>query len=138
MSTMNAPAGFTEVPHTADVALRIWAPDDETLFMQAALGLNAVAGARTGSQSVVREITLHQADLVSLLVAFLSELVFLQEHEHLAFGEFDLVVAPPDLSGTLKGADILSLERPLKAATFHNLLIENTSRGLEAQIVFDV
>jgi SHS2 domain-containing protein len=138
MSTTRAPAGFKELPHTADIALLAWGPDDESLFAQAALGLNAIAGVRTGGQRVVREISLHQTDLASLLVGFLSELVFLQENEHLAFDKFDLEVSGQHVSGTLEGADILSLERPIKAVTFHNLMILTTEGGFEVEVVFDV
>jgi SHS2 domain-containing protein len=138
MSPTRPPAGFEEFPHTADIALRVWGPDNETLFTQAALGLNAIAGVRTGTQRVVRRISLHQTDLASLLVAFLSELVFLQENEHLAFHKSDLEVSAQNVSGTLQGADILSLERPIKAVTFHNLQILNTERGLEVEVIFDV
>jgi SHS2 domain-containing protein len=138
MHPARTPAGFKELPHTADIALRVWGPDNGSLFTQAALGLNAIAGVLTGSQRVVRELDLHQPDLASLLVAFLSELVFLQENEHLAFDTFDLEVTGTQVSGSLEGADILSLERPIKAVTFHNLLILTTERGFEVEVVFDV
>ena len=138
MPPHRTPAGFQELPHTADVALRVWGPDDASLFTQAALGLNAIAGVRTGSRRVLREIDLHQNDLPSLLVAFLSELVFLQENEHLAFDKLDLQVMGTHVSGQLAGADILSLERPIKAVTFHNLMILTTEHGFEIQVVFDV
>jgi SHS2 domain-containing protein len=138
MHPTRAPAGFEELPHTADVAIRVWAPDNESLFTQAALGLNTIAGVRTGSQRVVRDLDLHQTDLASLLVAFLSELVFLQENEHLAFDKFDLEVTGQHISGTLMGANILSLERPIKAVTFHNLRILSTQGGFEVEVVFDV
>jgi len=138
MSTTRAPAGFTELPHTADVALHAWGPDLLSLFTQAALGLNAIAGIRTGARRALRELNLQQADASSLLVAFLSELVFLQENERLAFDTFDLEVTAQHLSGRMSGGDILSIERPIKAVTFHNLQVLSTERGLEAEVVFDV
>jgi SHS2 domain-containing protein len=138
MPTTRTPAGFEELPHTADIALLAWGPDNVSLFTQAALGLNAIAGVQTGSERVTRDIDLHQDDLPSLLVAFLSELVFLQENERLAFDKLDLQVTGTRVSGTLAGADILSLERPIKAVTFHNLRILSTERGFEVEVVFDV
>jgi SHS2 domain-containing protein len=71
-------------------------------------------------------------------VEFLSELVFLQENEHLAFDKFDIEVTGQRASGMLEGAEILSLERPIKAVTFHNLRISSTEGGLEVDVVFDV
>jgi SHS2 domain-containing protein len=138
MTPPQLPAGFQELPHTADVALRVWAPDNDSLFTQAALGLNAIAGVRMSSQREVRGLALQQTDLASLLVEFLSELVFLQENEHLAFDKFDIEVTGQRAGGMLEGAEILSLERPIKAVTFHNLRILSTEGGLEVDVVFDV
>ena len=36
-------AGHEEVQHTADVAIRVWAPTLACLFVEAALGMNAIA-----------------------------------------------------------------------------------------------
>ena len=131
--------GFEEFPHTADCALRAWAPNLASLFAEAALGLNSVAGAEIGSGvRVTREISLHEADAESLLVAFLTELVYSQEQEGLGFDRFQLRVSNCDLSGTLDGSRLVSVSKPIKAVTFHNLEIRESERGQEAEIVFDV
>jgi SHS2 domain-containing protein len=38
----------------------------------------------------------------------------------------------------LYGAPILSMDKAIKAVTFHNLQIQKTRRGVEVEIVFDV
>ena len=74
----------------------------------------------------------------SLLVAFLSELVYLQEHEGLAFDQIDIQISGHRLAAELGGAKVGSIDKSIKAVTWHNLKIENTARGLEVEIVFDV
>ena len=131
--------GFEELPHTADCALRIWAPDLEALFVEAALGLNELAGARLGGAApTVREISLRSSDAESLLVAFLTDLIFFQEHENLGFSHFRLRLSGDTLSGSIEGSRLAFLTRPIKAVTFHNLRIRRTGRGQEVDIVFDV
>lgn len=131
--------GFEEVPHTADWAMRVWAEDLPTLFAEAAQGLNALCGARLENGPRVRR-TFEQeaADVESLLVAFLSELVFLQEQENLGFADFNVRLENLHLSVRMEGAQLGQLEKPIKAVTYHNISISKTRGGYEVQIVFDV
>jgi SHS2 domain-containing protein len=77
-------------------------------------------------------------DLESLLVAFLSELIYYQEQENLAFDTFDVRITDQMLKVEMEGAQIKSVDKAVKAATYHNLKIESTARGFETTIVFDV
>lgn len=142
--------GFEEISHTADWSVRVWAEDLPSLFAESARAMNMLAGVKTGTSPRVKRIFESDgADSESLLVAFLSELVYCQEQENLAFELFELKVEEPALTGaavskgqTLKvemvGAEILSVDKAIKAVTYHNLKIERTSRGLEVTLVFDV
>jgi SHS2 domain-containing protein len=131
--------GFEELPHTADCRFLAWGADRKSLFAQAAVGLNSVSGVHVDPDSRVRrEISVPGEDDESLLVGFLSELVFFQEHESLAFDSFDLAFADASLSAKLGGARIGSISRPVKAVTFHEIQIRRTRRGLEVEVVLDV
>ncbi len=131
--------GFREVPHTADVAIDVWAPDLESLFAEAARGFNAVAGAQlSASPRLIRDLNLHEMDDEGLLVAFLTELVYAQEQERLGFDVFDLRISDHQLVGTAHGAGLLALMKPIKAVTYHGLEIHPGRGPLEVQIVFDV
>jgi len=77
-------------------------------------------------------------DLESLLVAFLSELVYYQEQEDLTFDVFDLRIASQWLKVAMEGAQIESVDKAIKAVTYHNLRIERNAEGFETTIVFDV
>ncbi len=139
---------FEEIAHTADWSLRVWAEDAPGLFADAARGMYALAGARpvrspeTGQGSnasgAPRSLRLSAPDLESLLVAFLSELVYAMEQEHLVFENFRLEIEDHSLKVEMDGAPFESLNKVIKAVTYHNLHIRQTARGYETEIVFDV
>ena len=131
--------GFEEISHTADWSARIWAEDLPSLFTEAARAMNSLSGTIVGNKSrVTRTFETEGPDVESLLVAFLSELVYYQEQENLAFDLFELRIATQWLKVEMEGAQIQSVEKAIKAVTYHNLKIEKTAQGLETTIVFDV
>ena len=131
--------GFEEVSHTADWSARVWAPDLPSLFREAARAMNSLSGTVIGTgDRVSRTLEVEGPDVESLLVAFLSELVYYQEQENLTFDVFDLRVAGQWLKVAMQGAEIESIDKAIKAVTYHNLKIATTTDGLETTIVFDV
>jgi len=136
---MGAIAGYREQEHTADWALEVWAPDLPELFAQAARGMLALCGARLEAEPRLEcALELEAPDAESLLVAFLSELLYLAEMEYLGFDEFEISIDSNRLRGRICGAALSGLNKEIKAVTYHNLSIRKTSRGLEARVVFDV
>ena len=135
-------AGYREREHTADWELEVWGPDMHALLEQAARGMYALSGVRLWAfPRVSREIALEAADRESLLVAFLSELLYLTEEERIGFDRFDLDVSEGRdlrLRAILEGAEIESQSKEIKAVTYHNLKILEQGRKLKARIVFDV
>jgi SHS2 domain-containing protein len=135
---------FEEISHTADWALHVWAANLDQLFEESARGMNTLSGTRLEeSPQVERALSLSAADAESLLVAFLSELVYIGEHEHLGFDEIEVKIERAEtkscsLSAALHGARIMSQNKGIKAVTYHNLQIRQTGRGHEVEIVFDV
>lgn len=131
--------GFEEISHTADWSARIWAADLPALFVEAARAMNTLSGTTIGrGPRVRRSFDAEGPDVESLLVAFLSELVYYQEQESLAFDVFDLELTTQWLKAQMRGAQIESVDKPIKAVTYHNLRIEETTEGCETIIVFDV
>jgi len=136
---MEATAGYREHEHTADWELEVWAPDLRGLFVQSAQGMMALSGARLEQAPQVRRIfELEAPDPESLLVAFLGELLFLAETEGLGFDGFEITLLENRLRAGVSGAPLAWRDKEIKAVTYHNLTIRETSRGLEARIVFDV
>ncbi len=137
MSTPSA--GFREHAHTADWELEVWAPDLPTLFEQAARGMYALAGVRLRpGLRQERELELSAIDHESLLVAFLEELLYLESLEGLAFDTFEIEIEEKRLRVRLLGVPLASLDKEIKAVTYHNLHIRNSQHGYEVRIVFDV
>ena len=133
------PAGYRERPHTADWALDVWAPDLATLLQQAAMGMNALMGLQLRSDSrITRRLDLPAADRETLLVSFLTELLYFAGRDDVGFDAFDLTLNGDRLAADLSGAPIEAQAKEIKAVTYHNLEIRQTERGLEATIVFDV
>ena len=131
--------GFEEISHTADWSARVWAADLPSLFTEAAQAMSSLSGMTIGSGSrVKRTFETEGSDVESLLVAFLSELVYYQEQENLAFDVFDVRVAAQWLKVQMEGAQIESVDKAIKAVTYHNLKIEKTVEGFETTVVFDV
>ena len=134
-----SPAGFEELPHTADWALRVWAPDLPSLFAESARGMYSLAGVTLSEgPRASRSYAAEALDPESLLVGFLSELLYAAEHARLAFDRFDIALQGNHLNAEMSGAPLRSITQEIKAVTFHNLRIEQTGRGREVEIVFDV
>ena len=131
--------GFEEISHTADWSVRVWAPDLRSLFAESARAMNTLAGTVTGqSPRLQRAFRSEGPDVESLLVAFLSELVYYQEQENLAFDTFEIQLSDKQISVIMEGAEIISTDKAIKAVTYHNLRVEETLRGVETVLVFDV
>jgi len=131
--------GFQEIEHTADWALKVWAPTLAELFQQAAVGMNSLAEIRLElGQRQTERLELTAIDAESLLVAFLTEIVLFGEEEDLGFDRFDVSLDELTLSANLSGGPIASQKKEIKAVTYHNLEIIQTAVGYEVVIVFDV
>ena len=131
-------SGFKEVPHKADIALDVFAPNLPELFINAAMGLYHILGVRKGTSDLEAvHISLDDMDSEGLLVAFLSELLYRVEvgyrgenfrlsirRNHLE-ADFDLTPASPP-------------RREVKAVTYHKLEIVEENSVFHTQIVFDL
>ena len=137
--TSITPAGFREQPHTADWALDVWAPDLIGLLRQAAHGMYALMHTRL--QAEPREtyrFEIVATDRETLLVTFLAELLYFTQRDAVGFDHLDLTYDGKRLTTEAEGAPIESIAKEIKAVTYHNLVVHETERGLEATIVFDV
>lgn len=136
---MDERSGFNEIEHTADWELEVWAPDLEGLLEQAARGMYSLNGAALEpGPRTKRSLQLEAQDSESLLISFLSELLYLAEAEGLGFDTFQLQIQDYRLTAGLEGAPLRQVSKEIKAVTYHNLKVEAGPQGLRASIVFDV
>ena len=133
-------AGFEEIEHTADWAYRVWAPNLEQLFIQAAQGLYSLVGVQlAASTRVVRDINLRGVDRESLLIAWLNELLYFHESENLGFDRLEILnLEANQIDARVTGATVEQWIKDIKAATYHNVTIRSTETGFEVTIVLDV
>lgn len=148
---------YQEIHHTADWGLRVWAGDLPGLFIEAARGMLALMGARpvtdgksstqeeagqvTGS-TPPRRLTLTAPDAEALLVAFLSEILYLVEQERLTLEDLRLTILPGEETWQLHAEGLprplASVQKLIKAVTFYNLHIQSDENGYSVEVVFDV
>jgi len=132
---------FEELPHTADWSFRAFGKDLRELFEHAAYALFALEGAHAEDKAnpIPRTVQVDGIDYESLLVNWLTELLYLQESRRETYQRFDIeTLAPTALRAQVFGAPIARLDKIIKAVTYHNLSIEQTANGWEAVVVVDV
>ena len=135
-------AGFEEVAHTADLEIKVWGPDLESLFQAAAEGMYHLCGledSEKGFSAVREQISLDAMDYEGLLILFLEELLYRLTEDYMLF-EIDRIIINDhfNLQAKLRGIQIKSYQRDIKAVTYHRLNIRGTDMGYTVNIVFDI
>lgn len=134
-----SPYGYREISHTADWELEVWAPNLVSLLEHAARGMYHLTDLKLAPYPrVTRKLEILCVESETLLIDFLTELIYLTESERVAFDGFNLEINGDLLIAKLTGSRIESLAKEIKAATYHNLEIRKSKDGLVANIVFDV
>lgn len=131
--------GYEEIEHTADLALRVWGEDFYSLLIHSAQGMYALMGVVPKLESRIEiNFQISQDSLETILVDFLSEVLYLVEDKKLAFRIFAFSTQEANLEVRATGNLVDSIDRNIKAVTFHNLDIKETTNGLATTITFDV
>lgn len=135
-------SGYEEVSHTADLEIRVWGKDLGSLFQSSAEGMFHLSGIEDyeeGFSSVKENISLEAMDYEGLLILFLEELLYRLTEDYLLFTVEKISVTNEfSLKAKLKGTQIRSYQRDIKAVTYHRLNILETETGYEVNIVFDI
>lgn len=133
--------GWEEIEHTADWSIRVWASTLEGVFKQAAAGMLALLDGQIEGEitPITRRFELQDDDRETLLVDWLTELIWLIESEDALITKID--VSMPDdasLNAMVQAIPGAVFGKHIKAATYHQLDIRKTNQGYETTIVFDV
>ena len=131
--------GYKELSHTADWSISVWADDLNGLFSESAAAMYSLMGVKlneSGLQS--RSLSLHSDDTECLLVAYLSELLFIMETEDLIAAGQEITVSSKSLEGEILLLPLHNLGKEIKAVTFSGMNIRSTEQGVQVEIVFDV
>jgi SHS2 domain-containing protein len=130
--------------HTADLGLRIRAPDLGTLFVEAGRALFAVIVEDLDTVEPRQELQIELAgdDREFLLFDWLKELLYRFDAQHLLFGRFQVHVDGTGLRATAWGEpldpDRHVLLHEVKAITYHGLTVEQTDQGWLAEVIVDI
>jgi len=132
-------SGYEELDHTADWAMRVWAADPATLFAACVRGMYALSGIEVGAgERVQRRIAMEAPDRETLLVDFLSELLFLAEEDGLAFDQLEIELNGTKLVAQLSGGPVAAIRKEIKAVTYHGMSIKQAGGEYSVEVVFDV
>ena len=83
--------GYELLDHTADMGIRVWADDVKGLFQEAARALfDIITDLEKVEARLDREVAVQGSGQEELMVAWLSELLYLHEVEELLFCDFAL------------------------------------------------
>jgi SHS2 domain-containing protein len=124
--------------HTADLGLRVTAPTLNALFADAARGLFAmiVEDPDTIRPDGIETVTLAGTDREYLLFDWLKHLLCL------VFAIFDVAVSDVGLTATVYGEPFTAGKhapgREVKAITYHELKVEPTADGWQAEVIVDI
>lgn len=143
---------FEQLPHTADIKLRVYGKTLKELFCNALNGMFqtvrpiapdcVIKEDRVVCDSLTEKHEVHVTaiDRDALLVDFLSEALYLSDAHNEAY--FDATIHELDnqnISATLHGVKIKGFEVvEIKAVTHHDLRIEQIDDVWCADIVFDI
>ena len=130
--------------HTADIGLQAYGSTLSELFIHAAQGMESLMVAPEQIRiEVKREVAVSGHDEISLLIAWLNELIVLFDTEYLLFKEFEIVlITETHVQGRAAGetynARRHDLSSAIKAVTWHEAAVERTPEGYKARIIFDI
>lgn len=142
-------SGFAAKPwevfeHTADVGLHAFGRNLRELFAHVAQGMESLMVSPEQVRiQVSREINVEGHDAISLLVNWLNELIFLFNTEYLIFCRFEIDdLTETSLHAIARGeaydAQRHDLSSAIKAATWHEAIVEQVEGGYRATIIFDI
>ncbi|HJJ47378.1 MAG TPA: archease [Methanocorpusculum sp.] len=135
---------FEELEHTADIRMKITAPDFSGLFSESGFALSKTLYGDYPQEisSAEFEIEAQGRDREELLVNFLSELLFLTETEYLVPMEFSLSVSEKAVCGKVRGVLFDRAKHfggiGVKGISYYGISLTESSVGAELIIIFDI
>jgi len=137
---------YEYIEHTADIVARAYGDSLDEAFAAAAEAMFGVIAGRSIVQATTRvTLQVESIDLPGLLVAFLSELIVINETDSLVLTDFSVRLFDDTHLEASAGAEAFDLGRhgegmPVKGISYHMLEIETGTPGQPCvvQVLFDV
>lgn len=135
---------YTIVNHTADIGIRARGEDMEQAYANAAKGMfSLITDLRKIRISLSRDISVDATDKETLMVAWLNELIFLFDTEHLLFKKFEIEELTDKRLKAKAYGEKVDVERHdikigIKSTTYHLLRVSREDDRYQVQVIFDV
>ena len=133
---------FEELDHTADVLMRVRGATVSELFSDAGRAMFHVMYGSCEDRGVVRRFALAAEDLESLLIDYLSELLFIADAENLVFCTFDVAIRGTRLSAVVTGEPFDPARHSdgslIKGVSYFGLEIVKEEDAYVVDIIFDI
>ncbi len=132
---------YKQIAHTADVGIAAYGKSMNTLFENAAAGMFSLITDLRRVRAVGEYRISMKADTPEdLMVAWLSELLFLHETQRLLFKRFEVKVKKNSLTAKIDG-EVMDrgrhhLHMVVKAVTYHMMDV-NPKKGV-VRVIFDI
>jgi len=134
-------AGFEILEHTADIGLRATAPTAAGVFEQATRGMAEIAGIWRSTRGHEHIIRVEGRDREGALVDWLSEVLYLHDTRNLALsGVLVDTVGEKNAAGRIWSSPLDDGDTAIqiKAVTYHQLVVRETTEGWSATVFFDI
>jgi SHS2 domain-containing protein len=133
---------YQELPHTADILVRVNASSVEELFSESVSALMNVLYGSDRKNKTTKEISLSSENIDNLLVEFLSEILFLSETERFVVSSCSVSVLGLSLHAQLTG-EKFSQERhgmgtEVKGISYSGASVQKIAGGYQVDILLDV
>ena len=131
---------WTELPHTADWAIRVTGDSQRQLFARSAAAMFALEDADpTRTIALARAANVLAEDAPELLVGWLNRLLLGQELDGALYTRFEIhEISPVGLRGVAYGYPGAPAHTAIKAVTFYDLDVREAADGWTAILTFDV
>jgi SHS2 domain-containing protein len=133
---------FEELDHTADVLMRVRGATLSEVFADAGRAMFHVMYGPCEDRGIARQITLEAEDLESLLIDYLSELLFITDAENLVFCTFDVDLQGTRLSAVVRGEPFDPARHAggtlIKGISYFGLEIVKEEDAYVVDIIFDI
>lgn len=130
---------FEILEHKADLKIRAFGKTKEELFLNMLLAMAESQKGENFGPEVKREIKVISIDLATLLVDFLSEVLYLiQVNKEIYNGIKFTKFLNTEIEGELFGQKVKRFGEDIKAVTYYNLEVSQKNGIWQATVLFDI
>jgi SHS2 domain-containing protein len=133
---------FVELPHTADIRIRVKSESLEGLFSESAVAMMTIMYGVTDPGTVFKTISVESDSIENLMMDFLSEVLFVSEVDGMVFSSATVSLSGNSVDAILSG-ELFDPERhrggtEIKGVSYSGLRILKEDTGYVLDILFDV